>query len=187
MKAARASFARRMLRWMPRQLVFVDECGINLAMTPTRARAPRGERAVDRVPGGTWETYSVIAGLRSSGITAPMMIPGAMNTESLLAWVGSELVPTLMPGDIVIWDNLRIHKDPAVAALITAAGARLEFLPPYSPELNPIEEAWSKTKTFLRTAKARTLDHLLNALGDALIAISATDCAGWFLHAGYGL
>ena len=167
--------------------MFVDESGINLAMTPTRARAPRGERVVDRVPGGTWETYSVIAGLRNSGVVAPMMLPGAMNTEALLAWVHSELIPTLMPGDIVIWDNLRIHKDPAVAAALADAGVRLEFLPPYSPEFNPIEEAWSKMKSLLRVAKARTIDQLLAALGDALSAISAADCLGWFLHAGYGL
>lgn len=185
MSAARASFARRMLRWTQSQLVFVDESGINLAMTPTRARAPRGERALDRVPGGTWETYSVIAGLRSSGVIAPMVLPGAMNTEALLAWVRSALAPSLMPGDIVVWDNLRIHKDPEVAATITATGARLEFLPPYSPEFNPIEEAWSKMKSFLRVAKARSFEHLLTALGDALSVISAADCLGWFLHAGY--
>lgn len=176
-----------MLHWRHSQLVFVDESGINLAMTPTRARAPRGERIVDRVPGGTWETYSVIAGLRCSGVVAPMMLPGAMNTEALLTWVHRVLVPTLLPGDIVIWDNLRIHKDPAVAAAITHAGARLEFLPPYSPEFNPIEEAWSKMKALVRVAKARTTDHLLAALGEALSAISAGDCLGWFLHAGYSL
>jgi transposase len=174
-----------MRRWTPRQLVFVDESGINFALTPTRARAPRGERALDDVPGGHWETYSVVAALRSTGIVAPMMLSGAMNTASLLVWVQEVLAPSLNRGDIVVWDNLRIHKDPEVCTAITSRGARLEFLPPYSPELNPIEEAWSKMKSFLRLAKARTFDALLQALGEALETISPADSAGWFKHAGY--
>lgn len=156
-----------------------------MALTPARARAPRGERVVDRVPGGAWETYSVIAGLRSSGVIAPMMLRGAMNTDALLAWVRTALVPNLKPGDIVVWDNLRIHRDPEVLGAITATGARLEFLPPYSPEFNPIEEAWSKVKSLLRVAKARAFDDLLTALCDALRSISTADCLGWFCHAGY--
>lgn len=174
-----------MIGWRLSRLVFVDESGINLALTPTRARAPRGERVVDDVPQGRWETYSVIAGLRCSGVVAPMMLPGAMNAESLLAWVQTELAPTLRPGDIVIWDNLSIHKDPEVVAAIHTTGARVEFLPPYSPEFNPIEEAWSKVKSFLRVAKARTVDVLVDALGAAFTAITASDCLGWFAHAGY--
>ena len=97
------------------------------------------------------------------------------------------MAPELQPGDIVIWDNLSIHKDPDVVAAIKATGARLEFLPPYSPELNPIEEAWSKVKTFLRVVKARTFDTLVDGLGEALRAVSPTDCLGWFEHAGYAL
>lgn len=176
-----------MLRWGFRRLVFVDESGINLAQTPAYGRALRGDRVVDHVPGGRWETYSVIAALRSTGVVAPMMIRGAMNTAAMLFWVQNALAPELQPGDIVIWDNLSIHKDPDVVAAIKATGARLEFLPPYSPELNPIEEAWSKVKTFLRVVKARTFDTLVDGLGEALRAVSPTDCLGWFEHAGYAL
>jgi transposase len=176
-----------MLRWALGRLVFVDESGINLAQTPAYARAPRGERAIDYVPGGRWETYSVIAGLRSTGIVAPMMLPGAMNADWMLTWTQNVLAPHLRPGDIVVWDNLGIHKDPDVVAAIRATGARLEFLPPYSPELNPIEEAWSKMKTLLRVAKARTFEALLEDLGAALEAISPADCLGWFKHAGYAV
>lgn len=187
MIAARESFSRRMLRWAFGRLIFVDESGINLAQTPAYARAPRGERAVDHVPGGRWQTYSVIAGLRSSGVIAPMMLPGAMNADSMLAWTRTVLAPELRPRDIVVWDNLSIHKDPDVAAAIKATGARLEFLPPYSPELNPIEEAWSKMKALLRVAKARSFEALLEDLGAALEAISPADCRGWFKHAGYAV
>ncbi len=176
-----------MLRWAMRKLVFIDESGVNLSQTRTEARAPRGERVVDHVPGRRWETYSIIAGLRSTGIVAPMVLPGAMNTESLRVWVQTVLAPELKRGDIVVWDNLGIHTDPDVAAAIAARGARLEFLPPYSPEFNPIEEAWSKMKGILRTAKARTVDALVQAVGEALEAISATDCLGWFKHAGYAV
>lgn len=176
-----------MLRWGFSRLVFVDESGINLAQTPVYGRAPRGDRVVDHVPGGRWETYSVIAGLRSAGVVAPMMIRGAMNTASMLFWVQNELAPELSPGDIVIWDNLSIHKDPDVVAAIKATGARLEFLPPYSPELNPIEETWSKVKSILRVVKARTFAALVDGLGDALRAVSPADCLGWFGHAGYAL
>lgn len=114
-----------------------------------------------------------------------MLLPGAMNTDTLLAWVEQELAPTLRRGDIVVWDNVGFHQSPDVAALVRKRGARIEFLPPYSPDLNPIEEAWSKMKSFLRVAKARAVDALVAALDDALRAISAADCAGWFSHAGY--
>jgi transposase len=183
--ASRLRFGRRMLRWPFRKLVFVDESGVNLSLTRSEGRAPRGERVVDHVPGSRWESYSVIAGLRSSGIIAPMMLRGAMNTEALLVWVRDVLAPDLRPGDIVIWDNLRIHTDPDVAAVIAKRRARLEFLPPYSPDLNPIEEAWSKMKSILRAAKARVADALVQALDDALTAVSPDDCRGWFKHAGY--
>lgn len=187
MIAARASFSRRMLRWAFRRLVFIDESGINLAQTRAEARAPRGERVVDYVPGARWETYSIIAGLRSTGVVAPMMIAGAMNTAALLTWVQVVLAPTLQRGDIVVWDNLRIHSDPEVVQAIKSRGARLQFTPPYSPEFNPIEEAWSKMKAILRTAKARTRRELVEFLGDALRAISPADCLGWFRHAGYAV
>lgn len=174
-----------MKQWSCDHLVFVDESGVNLAMTRREAWAPRGQRIVDAVPGRRWETYSVIAGLRRTGVFAPMILPGAMNGAALRAWVKTTFAPKLRKGDIVVWDNLSIHDDPEVARLIKSAGARLEFLPPYSPDLNPIEEAWSKMKAFLRVAKARASDVLVDALAGALQSITPSDCRGWFAHAGY--
>ena len=174
-----------MQQWSSDRLVFVDESGVNLAMTRREAWAPKGQRIVDAVPGGQWETYSVIAGLRRTGVFAPMVLSGAMNGEALRAWAKTTFVPNLRKGDIVVWDNLSIHEDREVASLIENRGARLEFLPPYSPDLNPIEEAWSKMKAFLRVAKARARDTLIEALADALRSITPDDCRGWFAHAGY--
>ena len=165
--------------------MFVDESGVHLALTPAYGRAPRGERVVDDVPSHRWETYSVIAALRCTGIVAPMVLRGAVDTAALRAWVQTTLAPELQAGDIVVWDNLRIHEDPEVAEMIAIRGARLEFLPPYSADLNPIEEAWSKMKSVLRRICARTLDALLSGVGEALEAISPSDCHGWFKHAGY--
>ncbi len=160
-----------MLRWPLRRLVFIDESAVNLSQTRAQAWTPRGQRIAEQIPGRR-ETYSVIAALRSTGVVAPMVLPGAMNTDAMLAWVGQVLAPKLHRGDIVILDNVGFHK-------------RVEFLPPYSPELNPIEEAWSKMKSILRAIKARFADALILALADALSAISPLDCAGWFRHAGY--
>jgi len=182
--AARELFSRRMLRWPFRQLVFVDESGVNLSQTRAQAWAPRGERIAELVPGRR-ENYSVIAALRSTGVFAPMVLPGAMNTDALLVWVEQVFAPSLHRGDIVIWDNVGFHNAPDVAKAVRRRGARIEFLPPYSPELNPIEEAWSKMKSVLRVAKARAAEALVDALDAALSAISANDCTGWFTHAGY--
>jgi transposase len=182
--AARERFGRRMLRWPFRRLVFVDESGVNLSQTCTHAWAPRGERIAEQIPGRR-ETYSIIAALRSTGIIAPMVIPGAMNTDALLTWIEEVLGPHLHRGDIVIWDNVGFHNAPEVAKAVRKRGARVEFTPPYSPELNPIEEAWSKMKSILRVAKARAAAALVVALDEALSAISPVDCTGWFRHAGY--
>jgi transposase len=114
-----------------------------------------------------------------------MLLPGAMNTEALRVWVRDCLAPLLRPGDILIWDNLGIHEDPEVAALIRATGARLEFLPPYSPDLNPIENAWSKAKAILRGLAARTWEALVPAVAVALQAVTPADSLGWFCHCGY--
>jgi len=174
-----------MRRWPADKLVFIDESGVNLALTRRQAWGPRGERVVDDVPVGRWETYSVIAALREEGVTAPMVLRGAMDTESMRAWVRTQLAPTLRRGDIVVLDNISFHDDQEVAELIARRGARLEFLPPYSPDLNPIEEAWGKVKTILRAAKARVLEALIWALDEGLSATSPQDCQGWFQHAGY--
>lgn len=173
--------------WHNSQLVFIDESGVNLSQTRAEGRAPRGERLVDSVPAGRWENYTVIAGLRENGIIAPMILPGAMNSDCLRTWVRKSLAPALKRGDIVVWDNLNIHNDVEIAKLIERRGARLEFLPPYSPDLNPIEKAWSKMKSVLRRLKARTREALIEALGVALRAISKQDSIGWFRHAGYTL
>jgi transposase len=181
---ARDRFRRRMRRWSLERLVFIDESGVNLSETRSHGWAPRGERVADDIPAHR-ETYSIIAALRGTGVFAPMLIAGAMNTDAMLAWVEGVLAPKLRQGDIVIWDNVRFHFAPEVLDAIKKVGARVEFLPPYSPDLNPIEEAWSKTKAFLRVAKARAFDVLIDALGAALRDISRSDCIGWFKHAGY--
>lgn len=182
---ARRWFRRRMRGWCAANLVFIDESGVNLSQTRAEARAPIGQRIVDHVPGSRWETYSVIAALRAGGIIAPMVVAGAINGDALRAWVEEVLGPELRPGDIVVWDNLSIHTSAEVARLVRSRGARLQFLPKYSPDLNPIELAWSKAKRLLRRIKARTAETLVQALGEALAAITPSDSCAWFRHAGY--
>jgi transposase len=154
-------------------------------MTRLRGRAPRGERLRSPIPHGHWRTTTFVAGLRLSGIDAPMVIDGAMNGESFLAYVRQVLVPTLRPGDVVIMDNLGSHKGAAVREAIDAAGAELRFLPPYSPDFNPIENAFAKLKALLRKAAARTRDALWNAIGTALDAFTPDECRNFFSAAGY--
>lgn len=174
-----------MRRWPAKKLVFLDESGVNLALTRSQAWGPRGERVVDHVPTKRWETFTVVAALRSKGIIAPMLLAGAMNADAFHTWVREVLAPELRRGDIVVLDNLSIHDRPEVREAIARRGARLEFLPPYSPDLNPIEPAWSKMKSTLRAAKARVVEALVGALDDALTAITPADCTGWFQHCGY--
>jgi len=178
-------FCQRRQRWRSKRLWFVDESGVNLALTRTSGWAPRGERLVDHVPGRRWETFTLIAALSLDGVHAPLLLPGAMNTEAMRVWTRECLAPLLQRGDVVVWDNLGIHDDFEVRLAVEGAGARLEFLPPYSPDFNPIEQAWSKTKANLRRLGARTWRRLVSAVGDALHAITPTDSAGWFRHCGY--
>lgn len=154
-------------------------------MARVRGRAPRGERLHSPIPHGHWRTTTFVAGLRLGGIDAPMVIDGPINGESFLAYVRLVLVPTLSPGDIVIMDNLGSHKGTAVRQAIEAAGAELAFLPPYSPDFNPIENAFSKLKTLLRKAAARTRDALWDAVGTALNAFTPDECQNYFAAAGY--
>lgn len=182
---ARQRFEHRRRRWRRCSLWFVDESGVNLSMTRKDAWAPRGERIVGHVPGRRWETFTLIAALNVDGIRAPLLLPGAMNTEGLRVWVRDQLAPLLQPGDIVIWDNLGIHEDAEVSSLVRATGARIEFLPAYSPDLNPIETAWAKAKTLLRATAARTWDALIEGVARALQAITPTDALNWFCHSGY--
>jgi len=154
-------------------------------MTRLRGRAPRGQRLVAGCPHGHWETTTMISSVRLDGTSACMTIAGATDTEVFRAYVREILVPTLRPGDIVVLDNLRAHKSEATLALITAAGAQTRFLPAYSPDLNPIEMMWSKVKTFLRSAEARSLSALLQAIAQALAAVTQDDAKNWFAHCGY--
>lgn len=154
-------------------------------MTRLRGRAPEGERLRAGIPHGHWRTTTFVAGLRLGGIDAPMLIDGAINAASFLAYVQQVLVPTLSPGDVVIMDNLASHKTPAVREAIEAAGAELRFLPPYSPDFNPIENAFAKLKALLRKVAARTRDTLWNAVADAIEAFPPTECANFFTAAGY--
>jgi transposase len=169
----------------PLKLVFVDETGAATKMARLRGRSPRGERCRAAVPHGHWKTTTLVAGLRIAGLSAPMPIDGAMDGAAFAAWVERLLVPTLAPGDIVILDNLPAHKVTAARTAIEQAGARLLLLPPYSPDFNPIEQAFAKLKALLRKAAARTLDALETAIAEALDAFTPAECANYFTNSGY--
>jgi transposase len=154
-------------------------------MARLHGRAPRGQRLIGRVPHGHWQTSTFLAALRHDAITAPCVIDGPINGETFLAWVAQFLVPTLAAGDIVVMDNLGSHKGPAVQAAIEAAGARLLFLPPYSPDFNPIEQVFAKLKALLRKLAARSLPALWAAIGTVLPCFSPDECANYFANAGY--
>lgn len=154
-------------------------------MTRRYGRAPKGERCLSTVPHGHWLTSTFLAALRQDGVTAPCLFDGAINGESFLAWVEQFLAPTLRPGDIVIMDNLSSHKVEGVREAIEAKGARLRYLPPYSPDLNPIEQFFAKLKAYLRKVAARTYDALLQAIADILPRISSKECTNYILDAGY--
>lgn len=166
-------------------LVFVDESGAKTNMTRLYGRARRGLRAFDRAPHGHWCTTTMIGSIRLDGSSACLAIDGPTDREVFREYVQSVLVPSLRPGDIVILDNLGPHNDPAVKRLIEQTHAHLMFLPPYSPDFNPIEEMWSKLKTALRQAKARTKEELYTAIGIALKTVTAQDAKGWFSLCGY--
>ena len=172
-----------MRRIEPKRLVFVDETGVNTAMTPTHAWAPRGERAIGPVP-TSWGTLTVIAALGLDGVRAPLAFPGATDTAAFQTYVEMVLVPELHAGDVVVFDNLSPHLASGVEAAIKQAGAEVLPLPPYSSDYTPIEELWSKAKQFLRRAAARSRTTLYDALGQALEHVTARDRMGWFQHAG---
>lgn len=156
-------------------------------MARLRGRAPRGERCHAPVPHGHWKTTTFVGALRLSGMTAPMVLDGAMNGPAFLAYVDQVLVPTLAPGDIVVMDNLPAHKSIGVRQAIEGAGAKLYFLPPYSPDFNPIENAFSKLKSFLKKTAARTKVDLWSAIGRGIDAFSPSECLNYFAAAGYDL
>ena len=169
----------------PTRLVFVDETWAKTNMTPLRGWSPRGQRLVGRVPHGHWKTLTFVAGLRTDGICAPFVLDGPINGACFRAWVEQRLVPTLRQGDIVVLDNLGSHKSVAVRRAIRAAGAKLIFLPPYSPDLNPIEQAFAKLKTLLRKANARSVDETWKSIGSVLDAFSPTECVNYIRNSGY--
>ena len=168
-----------------RKLVFIDESGAKTNMTRLYGRAKNGERAVDSSPGGHWHTTTMIAAVTLDGYQAPMVIQGATNQDVFKVYVEQFLLPTLNPGDCVVLDNLSAHKGSEIREMIESVGAELWFLPPYSPDLNPIEKMWSKVKAVLRKLKARTETELIVAIADALEQVTTSDCIGWFKSCGY--
>ena len=167
------------------KLVFIDESGAKTNMTRLYGRAKQGQRATDNTPSGHWCTTTMISSMRLDGSTACMVVDGATNKEVFQAYVKHILLPTLKPGDIIVLDNLSAHKNKEIQELIESVGAELWYLPPYSPDLNPIEKMWSKIKAILRTLKARTERALINAIAKALEAVTASDAKGWFESCGY--
>jgi len=169
----------------PDKLIFIDETGANTKMGRLRGWSPKGQRCRAAVPHGHWKTTTFTAGLRLNGITAPMLLDGPMHGPAFRAYVEQVLVPELKPGDIVIMDNLPAHKVAGVRETIEAAGARLLYLPPYSPDFNPIEMAFSKLKALLRKTAARTVDDLWDAVAQSLDAFTPNECANYFAASGY--
>ena len=155
-------------------------------MTPIRGRAPIGERLVGKAPFGHWKTLTFVAALRCDGIHAPWVIDRPINAVSFRVWVERVLVPTLRDGDVVVMDNLSSHKAGIIRRAIRAAGAKLIFLPPYSPDLNPIEQVFAKLKTLLRKVNARSVEAVIMAIGKILDEFTAKECANYFANAGYG-
>ncbi len=166
---------------------FIDEAGSNIAMTRLFGRAKPGERVVETVPQNYGENISMLAAISLAGIAAPMTISGAVDGVVFLEYVRQVLCPSLKAGDVVVMDNLSAHKVAGVKEAIGACGAEVLYLPPYSPDLNPIEKCWSKIKTYLRQAKARTRETLEQALQEVLLLITKEDAEGWFASCGYPL
>ena len=185
MAAARETWKAEQLLLDPRKLVFIDETGCATNMARTRGRCPRGQRLKGQIPHGHWMTTTFTAGLRIDGLTAPMALDGPMNGDWFFAYVTQVLIPTLSPGDIVVMDNLSSHKGWAIRAAIEAAGAELRFLPPYSPDLNPIEQAFSKLKAHLRKHAERSIDTLWTRLGVLIDEFKPAECQNFFRNAGY--
>jgi transposase len=188
----RPDVARRRAQWTkyqnriePERLVFIDETWTKTNMAPLRGWAPCGERLTTKVPHGRWKTTTFLAALRHDRIDAPWLLEGPIDGESFRTYVEKVLVPTLREGDIVIMDNLGSHKGKAVRQLIRSAGAKLFFLPKYSPDLNPIEQVFAKLKHLLRKAAARTVEAVCAAIGELLGAFTATECANYFRNSGY--
>ncbi len=192
LEQARADIARRRQRWRsfqagldPSKLVFIDETWIKTNMAPLRGWGPRGKRLRGFAPHGHWRTLTFLGALRCDRLTAPCVFDGPINGQCFHAYVEQLLVPTLEPDDIVIMDNLGSHKAAAIRRLIKAAGARLWFLPPYSPDLNPIEQAFAKIKHWMRQAQKRTIEDTWRHIGNLVSTIAPTECSNYLTNAGY--
>jgi len=183
--AQRQDWVERTADIDPGRFVFLDESHAKTTMTRTHGRAPRGERVVDHVPAGKYHSTTMLGAVRLDGTVAAMVYEGGTDVPVMEAFAETELKRIVRPGDIVVMDNLSAHKDPGVIAAIQRLGASVWHLPPYSPDLNPIEPMWSKVKGILRSLGARTAEALLDAIGVALRAVTATDAQGWFAHCGY--
>jgi transposase len=181
----RAAFQDTVKPLAPDDLIFLDEAGCHQAMTRLYARAPRGQRAQATKPVNRGRPITMLGALGLQGLTAAMTVEGFTDGAVLLAFLHEVLLPQLRPGQILIMDNLKAHKVAGVAAACAAAGVRLLYLPPYSPDSSPIEECWSKVKTLLRAKAARTLEALEQAIAEALAAITSQDAPGWVAQAGY--
>ena len=182
---ARTQWKDDQLRFDPAKLIFVDETGASTKMARLYGRARRGRRVVSRVPWGHWKTVTFVAGLRLDGFTAPFVIDCAMNGAIFVEYLRQCLAPSLRPGDIVIIDNLPAHKRDEGRAIIEAAGATLRYLPPYSPDFNPIEQSFAKLKAHLRKAKERTVPALYDRIAEVLDRFQATEFQNYFRNSGY--
>jgi transposase len=183
---ARRDVWHEQLKEVPREhLVFLDESGAKTNMTRLYGRAPRGERVVSKVPHGHWKTTTMLSAIRLEGPCAAVTVDGAVDAEIFGIYIRDILAPQLRPGDVLVLDNLPAHKSPSVREAVEAVGARLFYLPPYSPDYNPIENMWSKVKSYLRSAAARTVEALGQAIDQALAAITTSDCQGFFKNCGY--
>jgi transposase len=179
---ARRRFQSKLSKVPPRDLVFVEESGARTDLTRRYGRAPKGERVREAVPHGHWKVLTILGALSTKGVQASMTVEAATDADLFLAFVEHVLAPTLRPGQVVVMDNLSAHKQRKVRRLLTARRCRLWYLPPYSPDLNPMELAWSKLKTFLRAAKARLRPALEEAVAKGLNTITAQEARNWFRH-----
>ena len=184
---ARARWAKAKTRVAHRRLLFIDESGAKTNMTCLYGRAPRGTRVYDRVPNGRWETTTMIAAVGRNGSQASWVLDGPMDGEAFAVWSAQILAPTLEPGDIVVMDNLSVHKNKVARAAIEMTGAEIWNLPPYNPDLNPIEKMWSKVKASLRKTKARDCETLYQAIGHAMAKVTHQDIENWFVSCSYSL
>jgi transposase len=192
LEQARSDVAHRRRRWRswqaardPRRLVFIDETWIKTSMAPLRGWGPKGVRLRGYAPHGHWRTLTFLGALRCDRLTAPCVFDGPINGECFRAYVKQQLVPVLKPGDIVIMDNLGSHKSAALRQAIRAVGARLWYLPPYSPDLNPIEQVFAKIKHWMRAAQKRTIEDTWRHIGSLITDIEPSECNNYFASAGY--